>query len=84
MSTYLLGKDNVATGTIAASSLSLPSTVRGATQEELATLIDIRKCIGCEAYTDPCTYCKFRPQCVIWEMCRKSEKKYRLEKEAKN
>ena len=38
---------------------------------------------NCEACTDPCTHCKFRPQCVIWEMCRKSEKRYRLEKAAK-
>jgi len=43
-----------------------------------------RECLeNCEACTDPCTYCKFRPQCVIWEMCRKSEKRYRLEKAAK-
>ena len=34
-----------AAGAIAASSLPLPATVRGASQEELATLIDIRKCI---------------------------------------
>jgi len=38
---------------------------------------------NCEACTDPCVYCKFRQQCVIWEICRKSEKRYRLEKEAK-
>ncbi|MBW1868392.1 MAG: hypothetical protein JRI73_03660 [Deltaproteobacteria bacterium] len=37
----------------------------------------------CEACTDPCTYCKFRSQCIIWEMCRKSAKRYRLEREAK-
>jgi len=38
---------------------------------------------NCEACTDPCTYCKFRGQCIIWEMCRKSKKRYRLEREAK-
>jgi len=38
---------------------------------------------NCEACTDPCTYCKYRPQCVIWELCRKSEKRYRLERQAK-
>ncbi len=37
----------------------------------------------CEACTDPCTYCKSRSQCIIWEMCRKSEKRYRLQREAK-
>ena len=43
-----------AAGAIAASSLPLPATVRGASQEELATLIDIRKCIGCEACVEAC------------------------------
>lgn len=43
-----------AAGAIAASSLPLPSTVRGASQEELATLIDIRKCIGCEVCVEAC------------------------------
>jgi len=37
----------------------------------------------CEACTDPCTYCKFRPQCVIWELCRKSDKRYEREEEIK-
>jgi len=37
---------------------------------------------NCEACTDPCVYCKDRPSCIIWELCRKSEKRYRLEKEA--
>ncbi|MBW1818357.1 MAG: hypothetical protein JRJ60_14510 [Deltaproteobacteria bacterium] len=32
----------------------------------------------CEVCTDPCTYCTTRPQCIIWELCRKSEKRYRL------
>jgi Fe-S-cluster-containing dehydrogenase component len=32
----------------------VPSTVRGAAEEELATLIDIRKCIGCEACVEAC------------------------------
>jgi hypothetical protein len=38
---------------------------------------------NCEACTDPCGYCKFRTQCVIWELCKKSEKKARLERESK-
>ncbi len=38
---------------------------------------------NCEACTDPCTYCKFRPQCVIWELCRKSAKRYELERQMK-
>jgi hypothetical protein len=42
-----------------------------------------RECLdNCEACTDPCTYCKFRQACIIWELCRKSEKRYRLEKAA--
>jgi formate dehydrogenase iron-sulfur subunit len=41
-------------GAAAASSLALPSKVRGTSGEELATLIDIRKCIGCEACVDAC------------------------------
>ncbi|MCF8119860.1 MAG: 4Fe-4S dicluster domain-containing protein, partial [Deltaproteobacteria bacterium] len=43
-----------AAGALAASSLPLPQTVKGATGEELATLIDIRKCIGCEACVEAC------------------------------
>jgi len=43
-----------AIGAVGASSLPLPATVRGATQGELATLIDIRKCIGCEACVEAC------------------------------
>ena len=43
-----------AAGAITASSLPLPATVKGATGEELATLIDIRKCIGCEACVEAC------------------------------
>ncbi|HIC84708.1 MAG TPA: hypothetical protein EYP06_00210 [Desulfobacterales bacterium] len=38
---------------------------------------------NCEACTDPCGYCKFRTQCIIWERCKKSEKRYRLEREAR-
>ena len=30
---------------------------------------------NCKACTDPCLYCKFRPGCVIWELCRKEAKK---------
>ena len=43
-----------AVGAIGASSLPLPASVRGSTREELAALIDIRKCIGCEACVDAC------------------------------
>ena len=38
---------------------------------------------NCEACTDPCGYCKWRPQCVIWEQCRKSERRYEKEREIK-
>ena len=35
-----------------------------------------RECLeACRACTDPCLYCKFRPGCVIWELCRKEAKK---------
>lgn len=43
-----------AAGAVAASSLPVPQTVKGATGQELATLIDIRKCIGCEACVEAC------------------------------
>jgi len=43
-----------AAGAVAASSLPLPSAVKGETGQELATLIDIRKCIGCEACVEAC------------------------------
>ncbi|MFO7737879.1 MAG: 4Fe-4S dicluster domain-containing protein, partial [Desulfatiglandaceae bacterium] len=43
-----------AVGALGVSSLPLPASVRGSTREELATLIDIRKCIGCEACVDAC------------------------------
>lgn len=43
-----------------------------------------RECLeNCEACTDPCGYCQFRTQCIIWELCKKSEKKAQLEREAK-
>ena len=43
-----------------------------------------RSCLdNCEACTDPCGYCKFCSQCVIWELCRHSEKRYELERAAK-
>jgi len=41
-------------GAAAASSLSVPPAVRAASPKELATLLDIRKCIGCEACVDAC------------------------------
>jgi len=35
-----------------------------------------RECLEeCLACTDPCNYCKTRPQCVIWELCGKEAKK---------
>jgi len=34
---------------------------------------------ACDACTDPVAYCKFRPQCVIWELCRRSPKRYERE-----
>jgi Fe-S-cluster-containing dehydrogenase component len=37
-----------------AGSLALPSAARGAAPAELSTLIDIRKCIGCEACVEAC------------------------------
>lgn len=48
-------KGTVAAATVSTvGSFSLPSAVRGATPDELATLIDIRKCIGCEACVEAC------------------------------
>ena len=43
-----------AAGAVAASTLPLPEAVKASTGEELATLIDIRKCIGCEACVEAC------------------------------
>jgi len=43
-----------AAGAVAASSMPLPASVKGDTGQELATLIDIRKCIGCEACVEAC------------------------------
>ena len=37
---------------------------------------------ACRACTDPCLYCKFRPGCVIWELCRKEARKRCQENEA--
>ena len=41
-------------GVLGASSLPLPATAKGVSGQELATLIDIRKCIGCEACVEAC------------------------------
>ena len=41
-------------GAAVISSLSLPAAVRGASGAELATLIDITKCIGCGACVEAC------------------------------
>ena len=43
-----------ALGAAGMSGVALPETVKGASSDELATLIDIRKCIGCEACVDAC------------------------------
>lgn len=43
-----------AIGAAGVSSLPMPSSVKGAGPGELATLIDIRKCIGCEACVEAC------------------------------
>lgn len=43
-----------AAGALAVSSLPVPSPVRGASGRELATLIDIQKCIGCGACVEAC------------------------------
>lgn len=43
-----------AAGAVTASSVAMPSVVRGAVDKELATLIDIRNCIGCEACVEAC------------------------------
>lgn len=29
---------------------------------------------SCEACTEPCGYCKNRSGCVIWELCRTSDR----------
>ena len=41
-------------GASAASQVPLPASARPKSAEELATLIDIRKCIGCEACVEAC------------------------------
>jgi hypothetical protein len=38
---------------------------------------------ACEACTEPCGYCKFRTGCVIYELCRKSDKAKRLRDECR-
>lgn len=43
-----------AIGAIGASSIPVPSSVKASDKNELATLIDIRKCIGCEACVEAC------------------------------
>ena len=43
-----------AAGALGVSRLPLPATVKGADPKELATLVDIRKCIGCEACVEAC------------------------------
>ena len=43
-----------AAGSVGASGLALPASVQGADTKELATLIDIRKCVACEECVDAC------------------------------
>jgi Fe-S-cluster-containing dehydrogenase component len=43
-----------AAGALTASAVPLPASARAADSRELATLIDIRKCIGCEACVEAC------------------------------
>ncbi len=43
-----------AAGAAVASSLPVPEAVKASSVEELATLIDVRKCIGCEACVEAC------------------------------
>ena len=43
-----------ALGAVSTASIAVPSVVQGAAQDELATLIDISKCIGCEACVEAC------------------------------
>ena len=50
----LLKKGAMGISAVGVSSIALPSVVKGATGEELATLIDIRKCIGCGACVEAC------------------------------
>jgi hypothetical protein len=38
---------------------------------------------GCQACTDPCGYCKFRSGCIIYELCRKSDKARELKEAAR-
>jgi len=35
-----------------------------------------RECLAdCLACTDPCEYCRHRPSCIIWELCRQEARK---------
>jgi hypothetical protein len=34
----------------------------------------------CMACTDPCGYCQFRQGCIIWEKCRRSQRRRELER----
>ncbi len=45
-----------AAGAVTVSRLPLPNSVKGASSKELATLIDIRKCIGCGACVEACSW----------------------------
>ncbi len=43
-----------AAGAVSASQIPLPAAAKPADNRELATLIDIRRCVGCEACVDAC------------------------------
>jgi formate dehydrogenase iron-sulfur subunit len=45
-----------AAGALTVSRIPLPSAVKGSSSKELATLIDIRKCIGCGACVEACAW----------------------------
>jgi len=47
-----LRKSLTSAGILASAGIVLPEAVKGTDQKELATLIDIRKCIGCEECID--------------------------------
>lgn len=46
----------ITAGSVAAGTVSFPKTARAASGRELCTLLDIRKCIGCEACVEACRW----------------------------
>ena len=51
---FLVKGSMAAFGALVTTHMILPESTKGASQQELATLIDIRKCIGCEACVEAC------------------------------